>query len=436
MAKKATSKPKDTAEAKAPAERKSIHGFSILSEDTYAAARGVQAHLLDLAAMRDKNPRPAVYTSAADFKQYRLPIGHPYLQYLMDNTGWSRNGIQQLIGMEGTGKTTKVLCDVGHIMLSENTPVLYLACEGMEKCMARERMMRCLHTDPEVAFKLLKAVHIEPCMVLNQLMPKLRNWAATWRNKTELPKEVTLVGIIDPYSRLMNKNEAAGSVDWDKIAKEEAFEMGTGGNFDHAKFSAQFSRILQGFCALYNVCLFVVHQRTDKVDFSAGPHMSHMPEWHKMLNYLSKIGGHALDGLAATTQVLVSTEKVRDPVLKTTTGKKVRVRILKQSHGADERTGWWELRTKHDDVAGMLESPLSFGGAFCELLNAQSLFGMSISKEGMASCKELGQRALDPNVLGSVIANNEELMQRFYKATRISGTYTIEDLLQTRRENG
>jgi thiol-disulfide isomerase/thioredoxin len=437
MAKKAASK-SSPAPDKPEAEKKvvrPIHGFNILDDETQRSARLVQATLLDLAAMREKNPRPAFYTSAADFKQHRMPIGHPYLRYLMDNMGWSRNGLQQLVGTSGTGKTTKVLYDVGHIMMSENTPVLYLACEGAEKCMAPERMARCLHHDPEIAVKLLRAIHIEPCMALPQLMPKLRNWAAAWRNKAELPKDVTLIGIVDPYSRLMTEAEAAGSVVWDKIAKEEAFELGTGNNFGHAKYSAQFSRVLQGFCEMYNVCLFVVHQRTDKVDFAAGQAVSYMPEWLKMLNYLSKIGGHSLDGLAATTQVMVSTEKIKDPVLKRTTGKKVRVRILKQSHGADERTGWWELRTQHADDGGFLESPLHFGAPFCDLLHENGMFGVTVSKEGMASCKELGLRGLDPNVLGNAIAGNEEMLQRFHKTMRITGSYTLEDMLSERRAN-
>lgn len=436
MAKRATSK-KDATKgaetesvaAETPRQCAPDYGFSILSSDTAAAAREVQNHLKDLASMREKNPRPALYTTADRLHVRKLPIDHPWQHWLMDNMGWSQNGVQQLIGDTGTGKTTKVLSDVGHIMISNNSPVLYLACEGLDKCMEATRMMRCLHHDPETAHKLLQVIHIEQCMSLVQLMPKLRNWATTWRTKNNLPLQVPLVGIVDPYSRLMTEAEAAGSVEWDKIAREEAFELGSGNNFGHAKYSAQFSRVLQGFCSLYNVCLFVVHHRTDKVDFTAGgKSASYMPEWQKKLNHLSKIGGSGLDGLASTTQVLVSTEKVRDPVLKVLTGKKVRIRVMKQSHGADERTGWYELRTLHNDEGGRLDRILRYGAPFCELLNSRGLFGVTIAENGTASCKLLGLRYVDPDVLGAAIASDKKLMAEYYRTLAVSGSYTVDEL--------
>lgn len=418
----------EKSELAAPTHTGMDYGFSILSDDTAAAAREVQNHLKDLASMREKNPRPALYTTADRLNVRKLPIDHPWQHWLLDNMGWSQNGVQQLIGDTGTGKTTKVLSDVGHIMINCNAPVLYLACEGLDKCMEATRMMRCLHFDPEKAHKMLQVIHIEQCMSLVQLMPKLRNWATTWRTKNNLPPQIPLVGIVDPYSRLMTEVEAAGSVEWDKIAKEEAFELGSGNNFGHAKYSAQFSRVLQGFCSLYNVCLFVVHHRTDKVDFNAGRSATYIPEWQKRLNYLSKIGGSGLDGLASTTQVLVSTEKVRDPVLKILTGKKVRIRVMKQSHGADERTGWYELRTVHNDEGGRLDRILRYGAPFCELLNEKGLFGVTLSENGTASCKLLGLRYVDPDVLGAAIASNKGMMDEYYKALSVSGSYSVEDL--------
>ena len=436
MAKKAAKKAgaskapaQEEAEEAAPDAQPSAFGFSLLSDDTMQTALNVQGALKDLAAMREKNPRPAMFVTADRLSTKRLPLYHPWQHWLFDNRGFAQNGLQQIIGDTGTGKTTKVLSDVGHIMYHSNTPVLYLACEGLDKCMDSTRMMRCLHHDPDVAYKLLRAIHIEPCMSLIQLMPKLRNWAATWRKSNNLPLQIPLVCIIDPYSRLMSEAEAAGNVVWDKVARDEAFELGTGNNFGHAKFSAQFSRVLQGFCDLFNVSLFVVHHRTDKVDFAgASRAASFMPEWQRKLNNLSKIGGSALDGLAATTQVLVSTEKVRDPVLKKITGKKVRIRILKQSHGADERTGWYELRTEHSDVNGKLDRILRFGAPFCELLNDKGLFGVTIAETGTASCKQLNMRNVDPDVLGTMIASNQDMMAEFYKALSISGSYSVDDL--------
>lgn len=432
-AKKRAKKPAKAASAGVTAAsavpRRVSEDFDIMGEGAAAMAQQVQGQLLDQAARRTSNPRPVSYTSADKMQQRLLPLPHFFPQWLNDSAGYPENGVVQFVGDTGCGKSTRVMCDVSHIMQVAHTPVLYVACEGKAKMMSRDRMLRCMHRDPKIARKLLKSIHVEDCGSVVQIMPKLRAWASSYRN-AGLPRSIPLLGVLDPYSRLLSNVEAEGNIVWDDLLKESAHEPGDGSNMNHAKNAHALARWLQAFCEMYNVLLFVVHHRTEKVDFStsAARALQNYSEWKKRLISYNKIGGSGLDGIAAVTVVMTSTETVVNPVTKTATGRKVRARVSKQSHGVSERYGWWELRMEHpDDTPDFLDAPIHYGASFCEHLAEWGQLGVKVGKDGLVSSAELGFRGLTPAMADITIRSKPEVLQALGRTMRINGFFSLVD---------
>lgn len=419
--------------------RKVDKQFDLQSQDSADRAREVQVHLLDLSKRRKSNPRPAAFIPAALVKQRFLPKPHFLCQWLSDTYGYPSSGIVQIIGDPGCGKSTKVLSDMAHIMHEFNAPSLYLACEGRDKMMGPDRMLRCMHHDPRVALNLLRNVTVDYVQSVVQLMPKLQQWAKAQRKGfgsgkdavPGIPMDIPLLAAVDPYSRLLSAAEAEGNITWDKLGAEQAHEPGTGSNFGHSKFAHEWARWLNSFCDEYNVLLFVIHQRTENVDFSAGGSAGYnVPAWKKRLTSYRYLGGNALDGLASEVLVMTSTELVYDQIRKVTTGRRVRARMCKQSHGIGERYAQWELRMLHEhDTDTFLEPPISYAQGMCTMLRDQKLLGTTIGDEDLVSVKELGLVGLTFTQADNIIHGRAGLIERLGEELKISGYYSLVDKL-------
>lgn len=408
------------------------------------ATKRVQDALVVAASKRVKNPRPVSFMPMDRVRREMLELPHPHLQWLHDSVGYPKNGVVQFVGDTNCGKSTRVFTDVGHLMDITDAPALYLACEGEEKAMAPDRIFRCLHWNPKRAKELLSRMQKEALQSVVQLMPKLRSWAKTWREKEGLDPNKSLLAIIDPYSRLMSESESKGNVVWDDFMQQEAYEMGSGSNMNHAKFQHQLARVLQAFCDLFNVLLFVVHHRTSKMDFNqhAAAAFTNMSEWKRNLMAFNKLGGSGLDGLASVTTVMTSTELVVDPVTKEATGKKVRARLFKSSHGVSDRISFWELRMIHNsDVPGsFMERPLIYDSAFAEMLAESGYLGMRKHTDNTMSCESVGIEKQVPSVAGSLfrrwLAEDPARMKQWGWSAKIPGFYSLMEDQVEPKEGG
>lgn len=449
--KKAVSKPKaGTVEAPAESEQAQtndaaprVHGpvmrvteeLSILGDERASRGKGMQQRLVEAAGRRTASPRPATFKSALQVQHTFLPLPHFQMQWMTDTYGYPSSGTVMLIGDPHCGKTTKVFSDIGHIMLERNAAVLYLSCEGAEKTMRRDRILRCLHTDPKIGIKLLDNIAIEMVYSVVQLMPKMESWAKLQREGggtvDPLPKYIPLIIVIDPLSRLMSAAEAEGNIEWDKLGKESAHEPGTGSNFGHSKFANAFSRWLPSFSDRYNVLNFIVNQRTEKIDMSSNGSKAtqNMSEWKKALYAYTCIGGKALEGVAALVILMTSTELVKDPLTDVIRGRRVRARVRKQSHGIAERMAMWELRMHHDqyDRDGYLDPPIDYADGFCAMLKENGLLGVNVGADGLVSSKDLGFRGFTPAQADRFIHANPETLTRLGKALGISGYVSLVD---------
>jgi len=455
MAKRKTAKAK-TVDKVAPAESVQvsstlaaprIHGpvkavapeFNILTQSEEGRARQVQAHLLDLSARRSSNPRPATFAQASTVQLKQLPFPHFLMQWHADSFGYPASGLVNFVGDAGCGKTTKALSDAGHIMLERNSPVLYMSCEGKDKTMSRDRMLRCMHSDPLTALKLLDNVSIEYTKSVLQLMPQLTNWAKVQRQGVPgkggiagIPMDIPLIAIVDPFSRLMNAMESQGNIEWDKVGKEQRHEPGTAKmNLGHAKFASDFCRWLQGFVDEFNVLLFLCHSRTEDVDTSgaAARATQGMSEWKSKLVRYKFIGGSAFESLASMTYIMTSTETIKHPIKKIITGRRVRCRLKKQSHGVGERFCSWELRMEHGefDTPEYLDPPIQYSEGLCDMLQEQKLLGTRIGDDGLVTVADLGFRGLTPRHVDNYLHGHPELLTQLGRQLNINGYVNIVD---------
>lgn len=417
--------------------------FLITGQSVVERNRFVQSYLSDLAARRRTNPRPSYMQSAATVKHNTLAFPHFSRQWFSDVYGYPETGVIQIIGDPGCGKSTLVLSDIGHIMYHRNAQALYLACEGKDKMMAPDRMVRCLHHDPQVAIRLFQSLQTEVIHSVLQIMPKIKQWAdaqregftipGTRKSVPPLPMNIPLLVAADPFSRLLSPKESEGHLlNWDKLAKEAEQEYGEGGNMGHAKFAHDLVRKLQNLCDTRGILFFVVHHRTEDIDFGSHKADYNVPAWKKRLMSYEYLGGNAFDGLASTSIVMTSTETVVDRLHpdKPLTGKRVRARMCKQSHGAGERFLQWELRTRHViDRPDFLEPPIDYAEGFVRMLADQKALGIGINDQGLVRVDELGLSGLTFKQVDLILHSRPGLLEKLGHSMRISGYYNLVDEL-------
>lgn len=418
--------------------------FSSSAQAATGRAKGVQGQLLEMAARRTSNPRPATYAQASTVKQTQLPHAHFLMQWLTDSYGYPGSGLINYVGDTSCGKTTKMLCDAAHIMKERNAPLLYMSCEGKDKTMSRDRMLRCMHSDPAIALELLNNVSIEYTKSVLQMMPQMVNWAKVQREGCGkgkeaipgLPMTIPLLVIVDPFSRLMNAVESEGNVTWDKVGKEQRTEVGTQKvNIGHSKFAQQFCRWLQGFVDEFNVLVFVAHSRNDDVDFdgSAARATQGMSEWKSHLMRYKFLGQSAFESLAAMTFIMTSLELIKDPFdKKLITSKRVRCRARKQSHGIGERLCSWELRMEHkkfDRLPDYLDPPIHYSEGFCDMLQEQKLLGVRINDEGLVSIGDMDLKGLTPLQVDVHLHRNQALIEKLGIQLGINGYVNLVDAI-------
>jgi RecA/RadA recombinase len=409
--------------------------FNILDPASADRAKALQSQMLTIAARRVKNPRPVSFRTADTMRRRMSPLPHFVLQYGIDSYGLPQSGVVELIGWPSCGKTSLTLTIASHIMLTRNAPFLYMSCEGEDKQMATERMLRCMSAKPQIAAELLQRIHIERCVTLSQLQPKMHNWAKAQRegfgSKEErvegLPMDIPLVIAIDPFSRLMSEAEAQGNVVWDDFATEKMHEPGTGSNFGHSKFANAFTRWLQAFCDRYNVLIICVHQQTEKIDFgNAGKSNPNEPDFKRKLRNPNYIGGKALEGLACVSIVVAVMWEVADAT-KRIIGKMIAARVHKQAHGEGGRSIQWMLRTNHNDrdVPGKyLDPALHFGTGMMKILKDEQLLALRQGEQDkLYSSKELNLKGLAADQMDSIIHARPAVLDQIGKTLRISGYY-------------
>lgn len=404
-------------------------GFDILDDNVDVLANAGQ--VLSSVVGRRKN-QTIGFASAADVKKNVLWVPEFELQHLMGIVGIPHGSFLEIIATESMGKTTLALTLAGWAM-DAGAPVLYCECEG--KQMPPYRMIRCMDKDPDRAAKKLQKLRVERIGSLEHLDQFLMDYADVMRGRKTLkdypivvPKHVPLVVIIDPWSRLMNPDEAAMFYDYaDKMnAKSNKFKgTGTGSNLGHAKFANAWCRRLAYMMENDNMILVLCQHQTEDLksamEASRGPSIK-LPESYLTLENTTHLGGRAPKQLAAQmwTMGKRGVAKFED---KTNSGDNINLCMAKNSFGPQKRKMYFEIRNTHrGDLAGVhLEPAVHFAHSFTTWFTKSKYLGSQAHTNGTYSCKELGLTGVDAVEFHKAFHENSEARVTLGKKLEIEG---------------
>jgi len=422
-------------------------GFDILDDDVDVLDNAAQ--VLSSVIGRRKN-QTIGFASAADIKKNVLWVPEFELQHAMGIVGIPHGSFLEIIGDRSLGKTTLALTIAGWAM-DAGSPVLYYECEG--KQMPPYRMIRCMDSDPKRAAKKLSRLRIERVASLEHLDQSLMDYADVMRGRKSLkdypvsvPKNVPLVVIVDPWSRLMNPQEAAMFYDYadNKNAKKNKYTTtGGGSNLGHAKFANAWCRRLAYMIEADNIILILCQHQTEDLkkamEGGFGPKII-LPESYTTLENTTHLGGRAPTQLA-TQMWTVGRRGIAKFDDKTTSGDNINLCMAKNSFGPQKRKMFFEVRQDHRaDMPGhYLEPALYFAKSFASWFTGANYLGSKKDSSGDTyTCEELGVRGVDALMFHTAFHSNDEIRTEMGKKLEIEGyvdmVQRIEEDIEAREE--
>lgn len=363
-------------------------GFNILDEEE-DVNDSIEQVLTSFTARR-KN-QTVDFSSIADIRETMLPVGNFYLQWALGFYGIPEGCLIDIIGAEGIGKTTLTFQLLGWAM-SAGCPAHYIECEG--KQLPTRRVLRALHPDKATAKKMAKRMRKSRVNSLEHLEQEIYDYVnaargnITLKDAKTIPLRVPLVVAVDPWSKLMNPDEAAGFYDYgDNMsdAKKKKYKAaGTASNLGHAKWAHAFCRKLPYFLRKNNVILIFVHHQNDDIDMS-GQGASRLPQIWKDLHNKKKLGGRATNQNAAIQLILARGSEIKDADKKVT-GKEIHMLVDKNSFGPDKRQIKYELRTdSFYDTETTLEPAICFDNGMANWFADNKFLGTSLERKRFTS---------------------------------------------------
>lgn len=410
--------PKPTPKAATPSNH---FGFNYL-DHVESITEKVMATTMTLSARR-KN-KPTQFRTFADVRKELIPLNDLPLQFLCDNPGIPQGALIEIIGAEGTGKTT-LLHTIEAQALMAGCPVYHQECEN--KPMRKEHVARILSSDPAVGKHLLKGIHYDTARSVEESYNKLIDWIKIMRGKEtggrkdsafELPMHVPLVAVIDPWGKLMSKEEAEGFYDYGKGGAGKEKELLELSNLGHSKAAHRWVRRLPSILGEMNVTLILSQHQNVKIDMSG--HGGAMAGDAGALYNDTKIGGKAFGQLDSMQIILVRKGLVKDsagnPV-----GKTIRARMHKNSYGAESRVIEYDLiNDKYKDTDTYLDRVLRFDRFTAEWLAENGGLDMSIRLRRV-NCEELGLTGSTYSEFYAALVADKDVMRSVAKNLRIQG---------------
>jgi RecA/RadA recombinase len=374
------------------------------------------------------------FASMSEIRQAMIPVKEIILQKAIGGWGFKQGRIVEIIGSFGLGKTTLSLTLAGYGM-SAGCPAMFLECES--KPLERARIIRTMHTSPAIANRMLNLMHKDKAHSLEEMVFKCNNWAELMRGKIKgpeklsinVPKDTPIIIVVDTFSKLLNPDEAAGRYNFggeitDK-QKEKKKEIGHVANFGHAKFAQAWSRWLPTFLDQYNVLLIVTHQQNDDVDMSGGFSPSYLPQYFKDLDNTTVIGGKALGQLASYRLTLAECGAVKDPTNTFVIGKRIKMKVHKNSAARDKDVIEYHLLTRHaDQFPHYLDPALHFEESTCKWLADEGLLGVTAS-DNMYTCRDLNIIGAAPVDFMKALYASPDTLFRLGHQLKLDGYFDI-----------
>ncbi len=410
------------------------YGFHFLdSEEDYGDKFKVA---LDGAVSSRKN-QSVSFKKMSDIQEgFAFPFKHFLLQYAVGQYGVPPQKIIDIIGAEGIGKSTLVMHMLGSAM-DVGCPALYLECES--KQIPPPRVMRALHPSITRAYKMLERLRVEPVNSLDHMWQAMKDFVYIARgtkgtkDTPRVPMHVPIVIAVDPWSKLLNPDEAAGFYNYgDNMsdAKKKKFkEISEGSNLGHAKWAHKWCRLLPAFLKQYNVVLIVVNHQNDKIDMGGSGPTFMSPETSALFNKTC-IGGKALRQNTALTLIL-SRKGLAKNGSGDVTGNLITCRVAKNSLGHDNVKFFYELRTGfYNDTLTHMDSAINFNIGFATMCAEQKWMSTSV-KGSKFSSPVLGVTEVSADEFCEAFNDNQEVKFNLGKQLGINGYIDVVDNIKS-----
>lgn len=407
------------------------HGFHYIdSDEDY----GDKWHVALEGAVSKRKGQSISFKSMAEVREsFAFPLKHFLFQQAVGQYGIPGGKIIDIIGAEGIGKTTLVMQMLGWAM-DVGCPALYVECES--KQIPPARVMRALHPNVLRAYKMLSRLRVEPVNSLDHMWQAIKDFVYVARgtrgdkDTPRIPMHVPIVVAIDPWSKLLNPDEAAGFYNYgDNMsdAKKKKFkEINEGSNLGHAKWAHKWCRLLPAFLKQYNVTLIIVHHQNDKIEMGGGGAASYMSAEASALYNKTRIGGKALHQNTALTFILsrrgLSKNSAGDIV-----GNLISARIAKNSLGPDNAKFFYEIRTGHfHDTSDTLDAAINMNLGFATLCAEQKWLSTSV-KGSKFSSPVLGVVEVTADEFYEAFEQNVEAKMNLGRQLGINGYVDVVD---------
>lgn len=419
-------------EAKAPAKKaagrkkKSVEHIAMTPESLKSAALAIQDSLKDLVENHKKSP--LTFATLDDIKASYIPFNNIYLEYLWGTRGLVEHTLGEIIGPEGSGKTTFSFYLIGRALNAGSPAALYLETE--EKPMDKDRIKRNFSFVKADANRMLKSVSYAQVHTLAEMCTHVEAWAKHVREVVKLPINIPGIIVVDTWSKLMNEAEAMGYYEedpdmMDADAKKKLKEIGEASNLGHAKFAHAWCRRLPYFLKMRNMVLILVqHQNEDIVMATKGKGGAQAKTG---LFNKRKIGGKAFDQNSAWQLILKNGDQWKTSDKLHLLGHDVNARMDKNSYGARGRCATWKLRNEQlNDTPDILDPALWFELDGSRWLVDCKMIGACVT-QGKYSCEALSASAVKAPELWAALYSRPDIVNGLGRALKISG-YELEEI--------
>ena len=410
------------------------YGFSFLDQAEEITTRA-QETIMTMAARRTN--KPTQFKALGTVTKNMIKLHDLALQFLCDNPGMPEGGLIEIVGAEGTGKST-LAHHIEAAALLNGSPVYHQECEN--KLLHVNHIARIMSSDPDMARRMVKAVHYDTARSLEESYDKLIDWIMVMRGKETggrkasiaIPMHVPLIAVIDPWGKLMSKDEAAGFYDFGKNMSDKEKSLLDASNMGHSKASHRWARRLPYILGSLNVTLILVQHQNTKVDMSGKG--SPMAGDAGVLYNNTKVGGKGFDQLDSMQIILARKGLVKNSA-GDKVGKTIQARMHKNSWGAESRVIEYDLiNDQYKDIpptettAGKLDRVIRFERWTAEWLAENKALDITI-KMRRVTCPSLGLTGSTYPEFYETLKANQPVMNELRKKLKIQGFYNaLEDM--------